>query len=164
MGVLTFPFAEIVELMRESESATERDVTLGQLEDVSLLMAGCTLPEGGIADPADVDPTKVPPGLMLVGDVGIYLMSNAKRPKKQSPVVVFAKECNPLRMSAKAWLAAKLELYGGDDGADFVDLAMLKEIEAELIGKQIPFEQVCLKLIIHDTSIDLRIVESSTVH
>lgn len=69
------------------------------------------------------------PGLWLVGDHGIYLMSNGKphlpRPGAESPdssLIVYAEECNPDK-DPDGWWDAKQSYYGGDDGVDTIDLA-----------------------------------------
>ena len=82
-----------------------------------------------------------PPSLWLVGDNGVYIMSNAKL--DVLPVVCYANECNPETMDFDDWYEVKREDYGGDDGADNLCIhsetldAILKEnidIEVELSG------------------------------
>jgi hypothetical protein len=75
------------------------------------------------------------PGLWLVGDHGIYLMSNGKphqhQPGAASPdssLVVYAEECNP-DTDPDGWWDAKVSYYGGDDGSDTIDL---KDIDSLL--------------------------------
>jgi hypothetical protein len=72
------------------------------------------------------------PGLWLVGDEGVYLMSNG------SPfqgVIAYAKQCDPNKMDFDAWWYVKEATFGGDDGVEFIDLAAIPEsgdIEIEI--------------------------------
>lgn len=68
------------------------------------------------------------PGLWLVGDDGIYLMSNGLPPLWVDPeakeedkknVVSYARECNPHTMHFDAWWASKRASWGGDDSIVF---------------------------------------------
>lgn len=69
------------------------------------------------------------PGLWLVGDEGVYLLSNGKLADGQRPLVVYAKECDPTT-NPDYW-HYKRQHFGGDDGIDFLDAAdLLRLIEA----------------------------------
>jgi len=75
------------------------------------------------AKPEDVDPAKLPVGLHLVGDQGIYLMSQESSDAvKKTGIshVAYAKECNPEVMAFDDWWEAKRAGFGGDDGVDFL--------------------------------------------
>lgn len=69
------------------------------------------------------------PGLIVVGDHGIYFMSNGEpgllvphqRPGGTRNVCVYANECNPNTMEVDAWWDVKQVAFGGDDGADFIE-------------------------------------------
>jgi hypothetical protein len=64
------------------------------------------------------------PALILVGDDGIYLLSNGQYPGEKPPyLAAYARECNPKTMDFDTWWAAKQEIFGGDDGAEHVPLA-----------------------------------------
>lgn len=78
--------------------------------------------------------------LWLAGDDGVYLMSNGTPPllatdvpplpgqlprlaetvteKRDALYVVYAKECDPTRMSFESWWDAKQQSFGGDDGVE----------------------------------------------
>jgi hypothetical protein len=77
-------------------------------------------------------PTK--PGLWLVGDDGVYLMSNGKPGLRADTgsrqFVVYADQINPLTIPFDDWWAAKEQAFGGDDGADTIDLDTLEPILA----------------------------------
>ena len=76
---------------------------------------------GGFRDPqfglSDADNQK--PGLWLVGDHGVYLMSNGILAEGTKPLVVYAEECDPNR--SDDWFEVKRSTFGGDDGVDFID-------------------------------------------
>ena len=69
-------------------------------------------------------------GLWLVGDHGVYLMSNSEvkyehpLKGKEGHFVAYAYGCNP--DENEAFYDVKVSLYGGDDGVDFFDI---KDIE-----------------------------------
>jgi len=68
------------------------------------------------------------PGLWLVGDEGVYIMSNGKLADGQRPLVVYAAECDP-KTDADYW-HYKQRHFGGDDGVEFLDAAMLMKLIA----------------------------------
>lgn len=61
------------------------------------------------------------PGLWLVGDQGVYLMSNGKLAEGMRPMVCYAAECDP--STNPDWWHYKQRHFGGDDGIDFLDAA-----------------------------------------
>lgn len=70
-----------------------------------------------------VDPLKVPVGLWLVGDQGVFLRSNAPIEEVDAAGhkrVAYADEVNPETMEFDDWYAAKRRSFGGDDGVDFL--------------------------------------------
>ena len=69
------------------------------------------------------------PGVWLVGDEGVYILSNGKLAEGQRPFVVYAEECNP-KTNPDYW-HYKRQHFGGDDGIDFLDAELLvRSIEA----------------------------------
>ncbi|WP_159952659.1 DUF3085 domain-containing protein [Rhizobium sp. 18065] len=68
------------------------------------------------------------PGIWLVGDHGIYLMSNGKLPEGARPMVLYADECDP--RSNDDWFTVKRSTYGGDDGIDFLDAEQIEAMMA----------------------------------
>ena len=79
----------------------------------------------------DVDETKIPAGLWLVGDEGIYLMSNAPSEEvklKTQKHVAYAKEANPEVMNREDCDHAKLAIFGGDDGCDFISIDLIEKV------------------------------------
>ena len=78
----------------------------------------------------DVDPAKIPAGIWLAGDKGVYLMSNAPIEdvrKAGIKHVVYAREVNPETMKTHDWQIAKEASFGGDDGCDFIDEKTLEQ-------------------------------------
>lgn len=59
------------------------------------------------------------PGLWLVGDQGVYLLSNGILPNGNKPLVVYAEECDPC--TNDDWFDVKRRTFGGDDGVEFID-------------------------------------------
>ncbi|MFZ5693274.1 MAG: DUF3085 domain-containing protein [Pseudomonadota bacterium] len=58
------------------------------------------------------------PGLWLVGDEGVYLMSNGRVPQGVRPMVCYADQCNP--RTNPDWRNYKRRYFGGDDGVEFL--------------------------------------------
>ncbi|MBW4599683.1 MAG: DUF3085 domain-containing protein [Calothrix sp. FI2-JRJ7] len=72
------------------------------------------------------------PGLLIVGNEGIYLVSNGipglfkngafEQATPDNPAfVVYATECNPLTLPFEEWRRVKEESFGPDDGIDFLE-------------------------------------------
>ncbi|MGX7743947.1 DUF3085 domain-containing protein [Rhodopseudomonas parapalustris] len=66
------------------------------------------------------------PGAWLVGDEGVYLMSNGELAEGQRPLVVYAEECDP-KTNPDYW-HYKRRHFGGDDGIEFLDAEMLVKL------------------------------------
>jgi hypothetical protein len=63
---------------------------------------------------------KIPPGLNLVHDQGIYLMSNGFPALPQGENVVYAEGCEPDPERNPDWWDHCRELVGGDDFVDYL--------------------------------------------
>lgn len=65
-------------------------------------------------------------GLTLVGDQGVYFMSNSPNQKKvegtDSYPIAYARECDPIKLDFDTWWRNKNESFGRDDGAEFFPL------------------------------------------
>ncbi|MGV1964178.1 DUF3085 domain-containing protein [Agrobacterium sp. 22-222-1] len=72
------------------------------------------------------------PGVWLVGDEGVYIMSNGKLAEGQRPCVVYAEECDP-KNNPECW-HYKRRHFGGDDGIEFLDAFMLVKLIAASPG------------------------------
>lgn len=58
------------------------------------------------------------PGLWLIGDHGIYIMSNGKLSTGERALVVYSEECHPI--GNPDWFDYKHRHFGGDDGIEFL--------------------------------------------
>ncbi|WP_269522617.1 DUF3085 domain-containing protein [Coraliomargarita parva] len=84
-------------------------------------------------------PERKTPGLMLVGDQGVYLMGNEQKEKSASELglVAYAKGCDP-RID-KNWWENKQAFFGVDDGAEFLSLEEAKHC---LLAGERPFVEL----------------------
>ena len=104
--ILHFDQALVHALLTHSKAASARRTTSGQ------------------AKPAG-------PGLWLVGDEGVYLMSNGipglrvNAEENARNVVCYAREANPETLGREHADDAKRASFGGDDGVDFLAAADL---------------------------------------
>jgi len=76
--------------------------------------------------------TEARAGLWLVGDEGVYILSNGKLTEGQRPLVIYAEECNP-KTNSDYW-HYKRRYFGGDDGVDFLDATELERIISAASG------------------------------
>jgi hypothetical protein len=72
------------------------------------------------------------PQLLLVGDDGVYLMSSGlpAMPGAKggtSNFVVYAKQCDPTKMSDDRCRDAKERYFGGDDGIEYLPVALFEQ-------------------------------------
>ncbi len=123
MGMpMIFSMAGIRKLLYLSNRAKDFRPTYGQLFDKSLWKPGVKLSAEDFPTSDDLDTTKIKPGLILVGDQGCYLMSNAAHqnpvPGTKSLPVVYAQGADP-NVDADSY-EAKIAMYGGDDGTDYL--------------------------------------------
>ncbi len=73
--------------------------------------------------------TNEKPGVWLVGDQGVYLISNGNLLEGQRPLVVYAEECDP-KSNPDYW-HYKHQHFGGDDGVEFLDAEMLMKLAVD---------------------------------
>lgn len=140
--ILTFEREHIQRLATSSKNATHRTPVYDQLYDPRYRKDGKAPAEGAFPTPDDIDPTKIPPGLMLVGDQGVYFMSNAKddRPVGVKRDVAYALEINPTKVAFDDWWDAKNHSFGGDDGVEFVTIETIEAWLAGQSGKHLRLE------------------------
>lgn len=84
-------------------------------------------------------PERNRPGIMLVGDQGVYIIGNEDREQSpsESGLVAYAKGCDPKKDAD--WWERKNASFGGDDGAEFLSLEEAKRL---LLGKARPFVEI----------------------
>lgn len=130
MGKCIFEVSKVKELLEDSINASERRPTYSQLFSGEYDKDGLA-PVGADEWPDSdrIDSTKIPAGLMLVGDCGVYLMSNNQHCKKvegsDSLPVAYAKGTDPSLNDD--YDVVKRRLFGGDDGVEFIDAEWIKE-------------------------------------
>ncbi|MGC5749721.1 DUF3085 domain-containing protein [Gluconobacter sp. NFX36] len=134
--IVTFDRALIERLLAHAEAASERRATLTQLFDKSLRKPGHGAREWGRQD--DVDPAKIPAGLWLVGDHGIYMMSNGlpllPSDDGQKPnLCAYAREADPAQNAGKAY-DVKRQAFGGDDGCEFLEATLVRQALRQASG------------------------------
>ena len=62
-------------------------------------------------------------GIWLVGDEGVYIMSNGKLAEGTRALVVYAEQCHP--KGDINWWDYKRRHFGADDGIEFIEAARL---------------------------------------
>lgn len=71
-------------------------------------------------------------GIWLVGDSGVYLLPNTTdgvhHKTAGERVVIYADECNPLKLDFDTWWDNKRRSFGGDDGCEFLDAADIRRL------------------------------------
>ena len=128
---LHFDLALVQRLLDHSKAATERKPSYDQLYAGRFRRDGKdadldNLNSGNFPTAEDVDPAKIPPGLWLVGDDGVYLMSNGQpallvdAPDSRN-VAAYAAEADPATGIDGCW-EAKNAAFGRDDGVVFLEL------------------------------------------
>lgn len=90
------------------------------------------------------------PGLWLVGDEGVYLLSNGKLATGQRALVCYAEECDP-KTNPDYW-HYKRQHFGGDDGIEFLDAVELETLMAAVPGA------THLTIVTTDTSLSLSLI------
>lgn len=102
--VLTFDREELLAIIRHTLEANDRSPTWDQQ-------------------------APVPPSAWLVGDSGVYIMSNGRNAEGRHGTaahpVAYARECNPSAPNADD---VKRATFGGDDGSEFLPVALLQDL------------------------------------
>jgi hypothetical protein len=122
--ILTFPKAAVKELLDHAFAAAQHNPTFGEMYDPALRKDGKKPGPLDLPEAEDVNLAKVKPGLWLVGDDGVYLVSNGLpmlMASERGQKVAYANEANPETMDPDAVWDAKNGSFGGDDGVDKID-------------------------------------------
>lgn len=72
---------------------------------------------------ADIDPAKIPAGIWLVGDQGVYIIPNTTT----FDTVAYADQVNPKTLPFDTWWEAKRASFGPDDGCEFLPSAEIRK-------------------------------------
>lgn len=135
MSTLSFNLSDLVSVAAKAKTYAEKFGVRPTMED----LFNCELYPGGVPLDAEgrtekeaesagdifwpssekVDLSKVELQLQLVGDQGVYLMTNVKYPAGETPanenMVVYASGCNPDKDDD--FYENKCHKFGGDDGS-----------------------------------------------
>lgn len=132
-GTLTFVASDVAKLVEHAKGCSEFRVSTTDLFDPAMHKGGKVIDEkgspvgrGGWPDADNIDKSKLRPSLWLVGDQGVYLMSNGIPALPDAGgganQVVYAQECDP-NGPADDWYEEKRRIFGGDDGCDALPIA-----------------------------------------
>lgn len=127
-GTLTFPVTDDLKaIVDHARTAPTRRPNYVELFDPAIRKDGKEPAEGEWPEQDDVDPERIPHGLWLVYDRGVYLMSpgDPMLPSHdgKGSLVAYAVECDPKN---EDWWDAKRSIVGGDDGVDKLDLGFFE--------------------------------------
>lgn len=121
-GILTFKVSEVRRLVEHSKAAAEHSASYEDLFNPAYHKGGKVKKDkSGWPDSDNLDKSKLPVALHLVGDQGCYLMSNGLPPLlvaegNSHNVVAYARESDPtVDGDADDWYEAKRSILGGDD-------------------------------------------------
>lgn len=67
-------------------------------------------------------------GFWLVGDQGVYLMPNTVGAQP----VIYARECDPIKLDFDTWWQNKNASFGVDDGVEFVPMEAVENLASAL--------------------------------
>lgn len=134
MAILTFDLAQVKPLAEHAAAAAEHSPTFGQHFDRKFWKEGV----GKLSDEEifarqgeHLDLSKIPAGLLLVKDHGIYLMSNGHpglmRGDGEGHQVCYAAGHNP--DINEDWYDSASHAVGGSDFQEFIDLEWVKLTE-----------------------------------
>lgn len=140
--ILHFERQHLQRLVDATKAAKEIRPTYAQAFDPKLRKDGREPSLDDDVSLDDIDPAKLKPGLLLVGDQGVYFMSNAKLdlPKGQRHDVAYAVEANPNEVPFDDWWDAKNRSFGGDDGVEVIELETIEQWLARGTGEYVQLD------------------------
>lgn len=141
-GTATFNVGEVRKLFDHSKAAPSHSADYEHLFDPKFHKGGVVLTKdgnpykegNGWPDSNNIDLSLIPAALSLVGDQGVYLMSNGNprlliEEGKSANVVAYAKESDPTSgADFDDWYEAKRRIFGGDDGSVPLPLEVFEEV------------------------------------
>lgn len=136
-GTLTFKAREVRRLLEHSRAAREHRPSYEDLANPAYHKGGgVKLDASGWPDSDNIDPTRVPAGLLLIADQGVYLMSNGlpallAEPGGTRNAVAHALESDP-GAEGDDWYDAKRSIMGGDDCVITLPAEMFERVLAVL--------------------------------
>ena len=92
------------------------------------------------------------PGLWLVGDEGVYIMSNGRLAEGTRALVIYAEQCHP--KGDIDWWDYKRRHFGADDGIEFIDAERLiphfdRNLRTTHLNVALSETEIALSLITH---------------
>lgn len=136
-GTLTFKVDEVRRLVEHSKAAKKHSPSHNDLFDPAYHRGGKVVEKDGWPDRDNIDIDKIPAGLLLVKDQGVYLLSNGSPSLLVegvgSHVVAYAKEADPTSGGEfDDWWEAAQAIMGGDDCAETLPITMFEPVLALL--------------------------------
>lgn len=119
-GMLTFRASEVHRLLEHSKAAKEHRPSYEDLANPAYHKGGVVkLDADEWPDSGNIDRLRIPAGLLLIADQGVYLMSNGlpallAEPGGTRNAVAYALESDP-GSGFDDWYDAKRSIMGGDD-------------------------------------------------
>ncbi|MCP1674379.1 hypothetical protein J2T57_001481 [Natronocella acetinitrilica] len=137
MKPLFFRVGVVRALVEHAQSASLHSPTFAQSYEGEYLKPGVDLMQADgtrrFPKADDIDLGRVPAGLHLVGDSGVYLMSNGEprqlvAPGSKESLCAYAVGIDPEAFDFDGWWERKREVFGGDDGVEFLPLDNLEAL------------------------------------
>lgn len=159
--IATFDSQKIRALIEHAKASTQRRISYDQMCDPSLWrddlppeLRATMLAEidgngfSSLVQNDHIDQAKIPAGLMLVGDEGVYIMSNGIA----SPEMVAEKshvaqcfETDPTLVDADVAYMNKVSIFGGDDGVEFLAIEAIEpHLDREILELDITPEAISI--------------------
>jgi hypothetical protein len=136
-GTLTFKVSEVLPLVAHSKASQLSSPCMEELFNPEYHQGGKIKQDAnGFPDQDNLDRSKIPKGLWLVKDRGVYLMPNSSIPLlvkegEVSRVVAYAAESDPTGNDHDYWEAGQ-KIMGGDDCVINLPLSMFEPVLALL--------------------------------
>ena len=125
MARFRFKAADVEKLVEHVRQCEAHLPTFGQMLEPQYHKPGNEVAEGDFPRAEDIDLTKVPAGLHLVKDRGVYLMSNGS-PRLPGDAeynfVAYAEGYNPSVDAFDEWYDNARVYLGGDDFVEHIDV------------------------------------------
>ena len=126
-----------------SVTAIHAVITRGRID--ARMNGGFRNPHYGLAPGKDEKP-----GVWLVGDEGVYIMSNGKLAEGTRGLVIYAEQCHP--KGDFDWWDYKRRHFGADDGIEFIEAERLlplfdRNLRATHLNVELTETEIALSLI-----------------
>lgn len=154
-GTLTFNVGAVRVLMAHTKAAAAHAPSYDDLFNPKCHKGGRIVEKDGWPDRDNIDPSKIPTGLWLVKDHGVYLMVNSdpglqRADNPSRAVVVYAQEADPERSECDDWYETAQRIMGGDDcvitlPVDLFDAATKDKSDTEVFQLKVTATTISLK-------------------